>query len=531
MKWLIDYYKNEDKRNEVVKQSNSYMNEHNMAIMNLPTGTGKSGIIYMDIANQLNKGGKRIFVISTPLLKLNEQFTNDMFEFLTNAGLIDNKNCSFGNFSSDENTKKGVIRGTDIECTDGKTVMINSKKNIKIIIACNKSINRLFDLFEYNKNYTTTIYFDESHTAKFSGEKIDNSTPDFVNDTNDNVVDNKINLQKFKNFLGKTDRFYFFSATPSENNNDVIKQFNGGNYQISPFQAIAEDLILPPDTYIVEKNGTKLDSIYSTVTNILNRGSESKRSILVTVSNTEELDNLRAKFIENSITVFSTCSKEGIMKNGDSLFLSIHEFKNEIKRCETDCVVLHIRQLIAGIDIDCLTDAIVYDYKTDTDDQITIQLIGRILRFADGEREMTKEDRKKQHGNVYFIDIDSNHQEIYEFMLAIYHSNIGNFYISNNDGSFSRSSDTIARNQIKKIEERKLEIKKMVLKYKNEVQEIRNDNYSDILKLEDMVAIGSDFSQLITNIDIKTKIYNLSTIKDLNSEKYAAEFDIICENI
>ena len=79
MQWFIDNY-NQNHLNYIL--GNTGMNYGTVV---MPTGTGKSGVVYEDIVrtiDELTKGKKLIINISCPILKLTQQFISDLFEVL-----------------------------------------------------------------------------------------------------------------------------------------------------------------------------------------------------------------------------------------------------------------------------------------------------------------------------------------------------------------------------------------------------------------------------------------------------------------
>lgn len=173
MQWLIDIIKNnDDDRIDLMKEVNKFMAENKYGNISCPTGAGKSAVVYLDIARQILKAKKTqkyIFVISTPILRLNEQFTKDMFETLVGANLIDANNSICGQLSSDNNAKEGTIEfdgeDTGIIPCDAKEAL-KSEYQFKFIVACHKSVEKMFTDYSnlIKENDNISFYFDESHT-------------------------------------------------------------------------------------------------------------------------------------------------------------------------------------------------------------------------------------------------------------------------------------------------------------------------------------------------------------------------------
>ena len=175
MQWLVDIIKtHNDSRCDLMKDVNKFMEENRFGNISCPTGAGKSAIVYLDIANQIMNGGdeKQIFLVSTPILRLNEQFTNDMFETLYEAGLINSDNAICGQLSSDYKAQIGTIEingvDTEIRKCDAATALTDKKAKYIFIIACHKSVEQMFTKYntaKYIKKTTPiSMYYDESHT-------------------------------------------------------------------------------------------------------------------------------------------------------------------------------------------------------------------------------------------------------------------------------------------------------------------------------------------------------------------------------
>lgn len=173
MQWLVDIIKNhKDTRCDIMQEVNEFMLKENFGNISCPTGAGKSAIVYLDIANQIMNGDneKQIFIVSTPILRLNEQFTNDMFETLYESGLINSDNAICGQLSSDIKAKTGNIEiggvDTEIRKCDTVTALTDKKSKYIFIVACHQSVEQLFTIYANLIKKTTPIhfYFDESHT-------------------------------------------------------------------------------------------------------------------------------------------------------------------------------------------------------------------------------------------------------------------------------------------------------------------------------------------------------------------------------
>ena len=88
MSWFIDAYNN-GTLDYIIKNT-----KEDFGTICMPTGTGKSSVVYADVINAIdnNKDGKKlVFNISCPILKLTQQFINDLFDVIagTHAHIAD----------------------------------------------------------------------------------------------------------------------------------------------------------------------------------------------------------------------------------------------------------------------------------------------------------------------------------------------------------------------------------------------------------------------------------------------------------
>lgn len=111
------------------------------------------------------------------------------------------------------------------------------------------------------------------------------------------------------------------------------------------------------------------------------------------------------------------------------VYKDVVEFNNAIDKCNKNCFVLHIRQLISGIDVTSISDCIIQKNDTNNFNSYApvIQTIGRALRLGD-ERGVDIEKRKKKYAGVLIVtnkDNDTVYTDI-SFFLGAYYGN-GNF--------------------------------------------------------------------------------------------------------
>lgn len=467
MDWLVNSLLNgKDKRTNLVKKINKSMNLQNFGIIRAPTGIGKSGIIYTDIFNRITKNNgekKQIFIISTPLLCLNDQFFNDMISTLYGANIISNKNCVIANNSSDIELKKGTFEltqkngkkfDTEIEMMCVEDACLELKKpntKIALIVSTHKSFNNMLNPLKNIKNkfgekIEIGAYMDEEHTIKFNGNSNVVSTEEIDEEITDGVVD----INSFKNVFNF---FYVTSATPRESHGELLKNiFNLTNPYVADIGA--QDAINSKDILRVrattctvndKKNFAEIEEIVRHIVKNNNKVNDETHvpfvKNLINCETTDDLIQLCDYLVNKGHKVFYTTAKTGKHfkdKNGDVEYTSISDFSNAINDIQSDVVVLHIRQVIAGVDISGLTHCIIRNVHNYVADSVRmIQTIGRTLRYYQNERvEIQKNPNfklKKNFGNVYFVinndaELEENFRYIEKFLYVTYNTTMVNCY-------------------------------------------------------------------------------------------------------
>lgn len=178
MQWLIEIVKSgNDTRSEIVKDAQEKMTEKEFGVVRAATGVGKSAMIYLDIIRHLmdeSDKKRKVFVISTPLLVLNEQFFEDLMQTVYGLGLVNKDNCIVLNNSCDEKMKKSTVKLTDVNGQEHDTQItkagiegLEEEKEVTFIVTTHKSFDRLVIPFKSlnPEDWMVEIYIDESHTA------------------------------------------------------------------------------------------------------------------------------------------------------------------------------------------------------------------------------------------------------------------------------------------------------------------------------------------------------------------------------
>lgn len=430
MGWFVDAYKNGN-INYLLWDSGK-----KKGTVVLPTGAGKSGIIYANIVRHINEapeGAKIVFNISAPILKLEAQLLNDYFEV---AQVIFKDKIERGEFmffinsSADgDSYDVGKIFADVQQFSEIGKFKESKTARFAIVASCHKSLYKFAEKIDELNEYATVItYLDEAHLV--------------VNETRDDLSYDKLSEEGKKRFdvlrkLCSGSYIYGLTATPDKYVMEEINKEAGEepNYKIVDVparQLIAENKILPVKTFIREVSNGDEDKITPEVCAsfmelVKKENPEIKHKVLVTCANTPHLEKLSAA-LGKKFKVFATCSKNGTSstEGDEETPIDEVEFIKEVDAWDGDCFVLHIRQLIQGIDVKTLTDCIIYNSVRLNDGvkRTIIQTIGRVLRPMAGERGVDKEQRKKKNGNVLFLigqdDFDGVKNQITGFLLKYY---------------------------------------------------------------------------------------------------------------
>lgn len=358
------------------------------------------------------------------------------------------------------------------------------------------------------------------------------------NRSTDNIetgISGNIQFKDFEKFMKSHNaRCFMISATQTDNNIEVINKIANDNKEhikfISTKEAIDAKLILDVDWSVCTQIGDKLDSIYSVIKRIerANKKEKLKRCVLVTVHSQKELKQLTKKLIKDGIDTFSTCCSDdkiyGMQRhNGDEIKFGIDEFKREIKQATGFKVVIHIKQLVCGVDVDCFTDAIIYDMKENEDNnqRTVIQTIGRCLRYlSNEEREnaMNNNEKKnlKKFGKVWFIDRDDDHSEIFNFMAAQYHSECGTmFNLNDSEGKAVYTKIDPKTEENSKITEVRLSFKRFKMNMKKKLEEYVNAGIAELVGCD--LIINEIKQNLQEQVCYDDKMTNYNQMKRLNT--------------
>jgi hypothetical protein len=403
----------------------------------LPTGAGKSGMIYADIIKHIlisNDSQKHIFNLSAPILKLEAQLLNDLISVLSVIfpDKINNKEFMFFiNSSADGNAYDADLMNADVLRFNeiDKFIRTNNAK-FAIIASCHKSLYKFAEQIDYLSVHAKIhTYLDEAHLV--------------VNENRDDMSFSKSSEEKKKRFntlteICKSNYLYALTATPDKYVTEEINKSAGEDdtsmhiIDIPARVLIAENKILPVKTWVERVGngeGEKItpDICLNFMRSVIADNDKINHKILVTCSSVDHLNALR-EALGSYYKVFSTCSRDGGMStvNNEENVIDEVSFIKEVDSWNDNCFVLHIRQLTQGIDVKTLTDCIIYNSTRLNDGvkRIIVQTIGRTIRPMAGERGLSKDKRIKKDGNVLFLigdnDYDAVKNQTTNFLLQYY---------------------------------------------------------------------------------------------------------------
>ena len=442
MQWLIEDHKNQN----VIYEIQSTHRNH--GAISKPTGSGKSSLFINDIIYRIiNHIDKKLMInISTPIIKLCEQQGNDLMEVIEGVkdyyGINTNEIKYFINNSGDidsyKNNKSSSLHSFN---SIYKNFINSSKCNIAIVINCHPSLSeRMIPWLKKldNENIDIVTYIDEAHTisSKIATEQ-DDTTIDL-------------------NVLCKKSSVYLVSATNKQELVKIVNSYDGvydDSYIIleTPADAINTNKICAPKVHIKQTTSGEIDfDICNDFMNMITKDGNIHK-VLITCKDTKSLKSLKNQLKENGYKVFSTCSAEGMnwsdtveYENSNHKFNDVVSFINAIDECKTNCFILHIRQMISGIDVGSISDCIIQKNDTDNFNSYSnvIQTIGRSLRLGK-ERGINVENRSKKYANVLFVTEESNktlYSDNEKFLISYY--GIGQYEFHIGKAGIKHSSTT-----------------------------------------------------------------------------------------
>lgn len=491
--------------------------KENFGYIKMPTGYGKSSLVFEDIIQRYDyrdERRKQLINISCPIHKLDEQFCNDLFEIL--GSIYIKPRISFFINSSDDGKKyKAVSR---IEKNVHRFSEISKFKDDKssdmaIVISCHKSLTKFIDFVKQNNKdniFDVVTYIDEGHKI----------------DTKDGNSDDSVSEIDLRGLCDVSKSVYLFSATPDmklvreiNNHNSFGGDSNRFIIEVTPSQAIMENAILPPKFFISFTNVRELslDMLEFSMAKSKEMLPNIHHKILVTMDETHNLVAMRKALEKKGYKVFSTCSRcnYGIIEGDNGGYNDISEWMQVIEDYQGDCFVMHLRQLINGIDIKSLTDCVSYDsdFIAPHKQKKHVQVIGRPQRMAQGERGLSKDVREKKWCNVFYFLPDNDislRYDVEEFFIRVYGTATLQFDWFRYEGNGFEKIDNLERNNKNKVvrssvstplEEIKINIEDYVREKIAPIQTlytrmgrryIIEDNIEDIMRMCDKFADRCD---------------------------------------
>lgn len=403
----------------------------------LPTGAGKSGMVYADIVKHINEakpGEKIIFNLSAPILKLEAQLLNDFIAVAKEIfpEMIENGEFMFFlNSSADGNAYDVKYLNADV-MRFSEIRKFKDDKNVRfaIVASCHKSLYKFADKIDFLNGFSRVVsYLDEAHLV--ANETRDDKKYE------DLTEEGKQRWESLKEIC-KGEYVYAVTATPDKYITSLINKEAGEPDQnlyiidVPARELIKKNIILPVEAWFMRVGNDDSEKITPEVCvrfleEVKADNPNIHHKVLVTCSTTEHMDHLR-EALGRKYKVFSTCARDGGRFTEDDEYIDIDEvaFIKEVDDYDGDCFVLHIRQLTQGIDVKTLTDAIIYN-STRLNDGVKrtiLQIIGRVLRPMKGERGLPQEQRMKKYGNVLFLigddDFDTVLGQTESFLLKYY---------------------------------------------------------------------------------------------------------------
>lgn len=406
--------------------------DFNYGTVNMATGTGKTYKIILGIYTELmykSPDKKHVFDLSSPRLKLNFQTAFNVIYTLYMTNAISPSNTCIVLNSSENPTEYEELLGEKGLGFSVRKIDEMNKTSFKnyITISCYPSHGKLDTLLKNERydDYFKVSYWDESHTITLK--------------KNTKLGDYFDVVRSIRTF----DKVFSLDATPSKDLTEILRMAELGLkktnnpkqkydveyiYQITPKQAIDDLLILPVYMFVIR--GVNTDTVENQVKHAIeamndmkSRNPDTPRKVLITCPpDTNVMESMENLLIKKGYKVYSTCSKNGFSmpledENGDLVAndVTIYDFINMIRDEQSDCFVLHMRQLIEGIDIDSLTGTVFFGVNNADGFRVVVQTIGRTLRIGKGDRdEITGkakpfDERIKKYGEVYFVVDEENY--------------------------------------------------------------------------------------------------------------------------
>lgn len=218
---------------------------------------------------------------------------------------------------------------------------------------------------------------------------------------NENEFDGQINLSGLMQFCKDLIRgVKVISATIPKRQVVLMRELTRKDpwmANIGACDAIESGDILPLDaSYVRVTDKRDVKTMVNVLTQIIANNTEKVYcKCLVNESTVENLKTLKNALVAEKIAVFYTTAETGKWSEIDGVktqYNSITEFAEAVNNYAGDCIVLHIKQVIAGVDISGLTHCVIRNCENTQADTIRmIQTIGRTLRYANSKERTERQ--------------------------------------------------------------------------------------------------------------------------------------------
>jgi hypothetical protein len=328
----------------------------------LPTGTGKTWIQALDLANRITEKNEfSVYVVIAPRIMLSHQLLSENKKIMYPRGINARYLCVHSGGKSDDNSDMEILRlQNNIEYSEVSST--TSEKEIKNFVTKVRKENKPLIIFTtYNSVERiigglgsieiNTVYCDEAHYLV---------------------------RENFYPFLKKVKckNIFFFTATEKHSDSDDGFGMNNENtygdvlYYMSPRQAIDNGLMLRPRMQIVRtitndyKFGEDLDKSFSNVVFQSFRqhefaiGSQNGKLLVVVRGSSDMVRFIKSKecsnLLRSGVNIFVVSSREEIGNWVNGVRKKRDEFLEELKKVGSDptkrMIVFHYDILTEGID-------------------------------------------------------------------------------------------------------------------------------------------------------------------------------------
>ena len=430
VKPLVDVYKIlYDYQRDAVEKTET----EDKGIICMPTGVGKTYCEAAILANDIVKNPNqfRMYIINAPRIMLSYQLLNEVYGFLTLAGIEARYMMVHSGGVDDEGDREQIrkmsqssghvvpyskISSATSSVEIGKTMLTAQKQNLPLIfVSTYHSADRIEPARHVVNQNISMILNDEAHYL------VQDQFHDILN-------------------IIKSDRCYFFTATRKHTPSDRGRGMNNEDaygkvlYEMTPRQAIDMGKMVRPRLHIVNTKGVYDTADYDRSINKIIKDSfeqhekvltKQKAKLLVSTKGTNDMMNfLKSKeyqVLRNKyVNIYVVASHLDIRNDINGEKVKRGEFLRRLKEDGSDpnkkLLVLHYDILAEGIDVSGFTG--IMPLRSLKKSKF-LQTYGRAAR-------LDKEDRKRfERGEIMPNDLDlMNKPYAYVIIPNIVHSNL-----------------------------------------------------------------------------------------------------------